>query len=72
MSEAGQRAACGGDVMRLCFIHIANRTAIGECMVAKRTQLSASCRAVVDAGLAEKARARTADRQVLSSEMASR
>lgn len=57
-SEDEQRAACGMDVFRLCMFHIPDRAQISLCMIANRSQLSNSCRVVVDAGLAAKRRAR--------------
>ncbi len=54
ISEDEQRAACGGDVIRLCLIYITDRERISECMIAKRSELTPTCRAMVDATLAAK------------------
>ena len=57
-SENEQRTACGWDVMRLCLSEMPDRARIAECMVSNRSQLSSSCRIVVDAGLAAKRKPR--------------
>jgi hypothetical protein len=45
-SEAQQM--CTGDAMRLCSSDIPDVSRITACMVRKRSQLSAGCRAVMD------------------------
>ena len=55
MSQANtpaQRAACEGDVMRLCFWYVPRRARIIQCMQAKHAQLSPKCAKVFDAGMA--------------------
>ena len=47
-----QRAACEGDVMRLCFWYVPRRARIIQCMQAKHDQLSPKCAKVFDAGMA--------------------
>ena len=55
-NEAEQRAACAGDVTRLCLQHLPSRDRIADCMVSKRSALSSSCRIVVDASMSSKRR----------------
>ena len=45
-SEAQQRDVCMGDALRLCAAYIPDRGRITDCMLSKRAQLSAQCRAV--------------------------
>ena len=46
-----QRAACEGDVMRLCFWYVPRRARIIQCMQAKHNLLSPKCAKVFDAGM---------------------
>lgn len=57
-TEDQQRAACGGDVLRFCLLYLADRERISACMIANRAQLTPTCRAVVDDGLAAKRKTR--------------
>jgi hypothetical protein len=47
-SDAEKRAACTGDVMRLCFSKIGNMDRIEGCLRAHRPQLSGTCKALFD------------------------
>ena len=46
---AAQRAACGGDAMRLCSAHLANMDRVLGCLTANKSQLSDGCRKAHDA-----------------------
>ena len=48
LGTSEERAACTPDVFRLCSSEIPNVTAIIACMKAKKSQLSAGCRAAFD------------------------
>jgi hypothetical protein len=48
LGTAEQRAACTPDVFRLCSSEIPNVSGIIACMKAKKSSLSAACRAVFD------------------------
>jgi hypothetical protein len=49
---AEQRAACRGDVMRLCMSEIPNTSRIISCLARQKAQVSAPCRVYFDrAGL---------------------
>jgi len=50
VSEAEQRQACEADAMALCSAEIPDRQRIGQCLRAKRQQISADCRTVLDGG----------------------
>ncbi len=46
------RSLCTGDAYRLCASEIPNISKITSCMLAKKTQLSAPCRAYIDKQIA--------------------
>ncbi|UMY18884.1 hypothetical protein MMB17_06150 [Methylobacterium organophilum] len=46
---SAQRAACAPDVLRHCAGDIPNATRITACLKSKRAEISAGCRAVLDA-----------------------
>ena len=46
---AEQRAACGGDAVRLCRAHFPSMDRILGCLTANKSQLSAGCRKAHDA-----------------------
>ena len=52
VNTPAQRAACEGDVMRLCLWYVPRRARIIKCMQAKHDQLSPKCARVFDAGMA--------------------
>ncbi len=54
LGTSEQRAACTGDVFRLCASEIPNVNGIIACMKTKRSSLSPACKAAFDSGLAEK------------------
>jgi hypothetical protein len=47
-SDSEKRAACGGDVMRLCFSSIGSDAGIEGCLRAHRSQLGGTCKALFD------------------------
>ena len=51
-SAAEGRSVCGGDALRLCAGEIPNITRIATCLVAKKSQVSAPCRAFIDREMA--------------------
>ena len=46
------KALCTGDAYRLCSAEIPNLSKITSCMLAKKAQLSAPCRAYIDRQIA--------------------
>jgi hypothetical protein len=46
------KALCTGDAYRLCSAEIPNLSKITSCMLAKKSQLSAPCRAYIDKQIA--------------------
>jgi hypothetical protein len=51
-SVAEGRQLCGGDAFRLCAGEIPNVNKIAACLVAKKDQVSAPCRAFIDKQIA--------------------
>lgn len=49
-TEEEQRRACEADAMSLCSAEIPDRDRIGQCLRAKRQQVSADCRVILDGG----------------------
>ncbi|MCZ7659424.1 MAG: hypothetical protein M5U07_16880 [Xanthobacteraceae bacterium] len=47
VGTARQRAACTGDVLRLCFTSIGSDRAIIACMTANKDRLSKRCKATL-------------------------
>ena len=47
-TESEQRAACLGDALRLCAIHIPDRARIRACLGEQHASLSEGCRIVYD------------------------
>ncbi len=55
--SAEAQQMCSGDAFRLCSAEIPNIPRITACMVKNRSQLSSSCRVVLDRDLAAQRRA---------------